>query len=264
VVLFPDIHNFLLSSGRTIATNVPDLDQDGISWQEFVERLNPDIWQPRKYDMRFYPHNTKHRDGRGSTVALQPPLSSSPTSTTTDDGLSALAALHEQEAGQRHQRQLEEQQQHAEKYMNPPSLERHSKEMKQAFHLLETVLHFESTKRFTPRKALYHPFLEEAGSLEDDAYVPHTPGNGVCRELHNINDEGKHEVRVMKRCSCRKQGGVHDEDDVFGHDPGPETEDVDDDEWCGVMVSEDIEVEAGHGIAIGDNACEYHRNMAFE
>ncbi|KIM36088.1 hypothetical protein M413DRAFT_427965 [Hebeloma cylindrosporum] len=227
--------------GRTIATNVPDLDQDGISWQEFVERLNPDIWTPRKYDMRFYPHNTKHRDGR---------------------------ALHAQEAEQRHHlRQLEEQQQHAEKYMNPPSVERHSKEMKQAFHLLESILHFESTKRFTPRKALYHPFLEEAGCLEDDSYVPHVPAQGVCSELHEILEDGSHQVRVMNRCSCRKQGGHEDDDDddeVRRHGHGPGAEDVDDEEWCGVMVYEDIIVEAGQGIAIGDNACEYHRNMAFE
>ena len=212
--------------------------------------------------MRFYPHNTKHRDGRGSTVALQPPLSSSPTSISTDDGLSALTTFHEQEAEQQHQKQSEEQQQHAEKYMNPPSLERHNKEMKQAVHLLESVLHFESTKRFTPRKALYHPFLEEAGCLEDDAYVPHTPGNGVCRELHEVR-EGRHWVRVMKRCSCRKQGS-DDDDEVLRHGYDPGAEDVDDEEWCGVMVSEDIELEAGHGVAIGDNACEYHRNMAFE
>ena len=50
--------------GRTLATNVPCLDHDGIAWQEFVERLNPKVWEPRDCDMRFYPHNSKHRDGR--------------------------------------------------------------------------------------------------------------------------------------------------------------------------------------------------------
>jgi cell division control protein 7 len=146
--------------------------------------------------------------------------------------------------------------------MNPPSVERHSKEMKQAFHFLESVLHFESTKRLTPRKALYHPFLEEAGCLEDDTYAPNTPGNGVCRELHQVIQD-VHWVTIMKRCSCRK-GGSHDneeDDDVVGHTGA---EDVDDEEWCGEMVSEDVQVEAGHGIAIGNNPCEYHRNVVFE
>ena len=99
--------------------------------------------------MRFYPHNCKHRDGRdgrNSLASMAPPArSSSPPASSTDAPDRAPSK-------------------HAERYANPPTAERYGHVLKLAFHLLEQVLHFESTKRYTPRKVLYHQFLDEAGA----------------------------------------------------------------------------------------------------
>lgn len=213
---------------------MPDLDQDGISWSQFVERLNPDIHTPKKYDMRFYPHNCKHRDGRDARDALAsmppPARSSSPPTSSTD-------------APERPSK-------HAERYANPPTVERYGHVLKLAFHLLEQVLHFESTKRYTPRKVLYHQFLDEAGADGDDQFVPHRVGDGVCGRFHYRESDGTHCVRVERRCRCR-------EPTEHGMSDGEEDGDGDEEH-----VFEDlVEVEAGRGIPIGTTPCEYHRDM---
>ncbi|KAF8180184.1 kinase-like protein [Pholiota molesta] len=217
--------------GRTFATNVPELDQDGISWEQFVERLNPDIWKPRKYDMRFYPHNSKHRDGRGSASAStstttpapvpEPtPSSPAPAPPSTDPSSGAPSDPPPPPplplASDRH--------------LNPPSAERHTRELRLAFHFLEQVLQVESTKRYTPRKALYHTFLDEAGADGDDQFVPHPIGAGVCGAHHELDSRGVHWAR--------------DEEGAKGH-----------------MVEEQIELQAGEGVPIGQKPCEYHRNL---
>ena len=53
-----------------------------------------------------------------------------------------------------------------------------------AFDLVSKLLTPESTKRMTPRDALYHPFLVDRNEAEDDDHFPHPYGEGVCRDLH--------------------------------------------------------------------------------
>ncbi|PPQ89804.1 hypothetical protein CVT25_007409 [Psilocybe cyanescens] len=234
--------------GRTIATNIPDLDQDGITWQEFVEKLNPGIKEPRKYDMRFYPHNSKHRDGRGSMMPPPPPPpSSSPTSLDGSDN--ALADP-----------MLQDTVQQSERHANPSSSERHAKEMKIAFHFLESVLHFESTRRATPRKALYHKFLEEAGAPEDDAVVPHRIGEGVCEEYHFKTEDGINYARVFKKCMCKSKREA-----LFGIPEDEVDLDADGDEEgeCEELVEDYVELNAGEGVAIGKEPCEFHKGIDF-
>ncbi|KAH9482230.1 Cell cycle serine/threonine-protein kinase hsk1 [Psilocybe cubensis] len=244
--------------GRTIATNIPDLDQDGISWKEFVERLNPGIKEPRKYDMRFYPHNSKHRDGRGSMMPPPPPPpSSSPTSLDGSDTLvnptsaSTAVAAHKQ----------------SDRHANPPSAERHAKEMKYAFDFLEMVLHFESTKRATPRKALYHKFLEdEAGAPEDDDVAPRRNGEGQCEKWHTVDPHGNHYAVLLRPCWCRSR-----REDVLGEpeeeiDLDEESEDELEDGHglgqggaCTVLVPYKLILNAGEGVAFGREPCELHK-----
>ncbi|KAF8967425.1 kinase-like domain-containing protein [Flammula alnicola] len=174
--------------GRTIATNIPDLDQDGITWQE-VDDASP-----------------------------HPPSSSTSVPDSKDMA-------------------VQDNNQQSDRHANPPSIERHTKDMRTAFHFLESVLHFESTKRYTPRKALYHQFLEEPGMGGDDEYVPHLPGEGVCSGHHFKDDRGLN-YHVL--------GGSEEDFDEDGVDDDGGSE-------CGELV-EDI------GVAIGNNPCEFHRD----
>ncbi|KAF9480183.1 kinase-like protein [Pholiota conissans] len=239
--------------GRTFSTNIPDLDQDGISWEQFVEKLNPEIRTPRKYDMRFYPHNCKHRDGRGSTITrdsrTMPPPSTPSTSSFPSSGDPDASILPESTS-------------HSDRHANPPTARRHNQELQLALHLLDAVLQVESTKRYTPRQALYHKFLDEAAVDGDDKYFPHPPGEGVCAEHHFFDASGgMHWVKVRSKCECkdgeeheRMMEGMVDLDAYEGvvkrEEDGP-----------GHWVEAEIEVQAGQGVAIGTNPCEYHRNM---
>ena len=51
----------------------------------------------------------------------------------------------------------------SERYMNPPSAERHTKNMQNAFDLLEAMLPSKLTKRITLWNVFDHPFLSEPG-----------------------------------------------------------------------------------------------------
>ncbi|TFK46935.1 kinase-like protein [Heliocybe sulcata] len=109
----------------------------------------------------------------------------------------------------------------------PPDQATHGADVESALDFLEHVMDPDCTKRFTPRQALYHPFLLEPEKYEDDEYFPHPFGEGVCGEFHMI-DEETDELCVR-----------------IGTDDG---EDV-------------IRVEAGEGIAIGSNPCEFHQDL---
>lgn len=82
----------------------------------------------------------------------------------------------------------------------------------------------ESTRRITPRGALYHPFLAE--EPEDDEHFPHPFGEGICGDWHFIDD--------VTEEPCVKVS----------------------------LDAGDAEVKrlvAGQGIAIGRYPCEFHR-----
>ncbi|KZT29486.1 kinase-like protein [Neolentinus lepideus HHB14362 ss-1] len=109
----------------------------------------------------------------------------------------------------------------------PPDQATHSADIESALDLLEHIMDPDCTKRFTPRHALYHPFLAQSEKLEDDDYFPHPFGEGVCAEFHMIDEETDEMcVRI----------GTEDGEDI-------------------------IRVEAGEGIAIGTNPCEFHQDL---
>ena len=112
--------------------------------------------------------------------------------------------------------------------------EAYTEEIKCAISLLENLMEPDCTKRYTPRDALYHPFLVDVQDLmQDDDYFPHQFGKGVCSEFHFrdpvteepcvkvlIRDEESGEEKIVVKTLC-----------------------------------------SGEGLAIGNEACEFHREM---
>jgi len=94
-------------------------------------------------------------------------------------------------------------------------------------------MHPESTRRMTPRDALYHPFLADPSEPEDDEFFPHPFGEGVCGDWHHLDE-------VTEEACVRVNVGVNGDGDGEG---GGEVR----------------RVMAGEGIAIGRWPCEFHR-----
>ncbi|KAI0265071.1 kinase-like protein [Gloeopeniophorella convolvens] len=146
---------------RTFTSNLPSITPEGQSWSEFVEALNPRLREPPKTDARYYPHGTSEASSTsGPGHHPPPPSSSSPgPATTSRSAHSASSPVAE--------------------------VQEHTADVEQALDLLERLLHPESTRRITPRGALYHPFLHEGGA-GDDAFFPH----------HDVTDEMRVRVRT--------------------------------------------------------------------
>ncbi|KAF5364141.1 hypothetical protein D9756_000149 [Leucocoprinus leucothites] len=222
---------------RVFISNVPAVAGDGISWRDFVIRQNPDIYEPREPDLQCYPFNTAAYRAwlQQETEKTQvPPESSSPispTDMTTPPSLTTIKPNPDQ-------------------YSESPatlasaypliSPIQHALDVDSAFDLLEQLLHPESTKRITPKRALAHPFLagrpdEDDALPDDDEFVPHEPGKGVCGNWHHRDDVTEEmRVRVKVRCECG--------------------------ECDGVVKEEFRTVMPGEGIAIGREPCEFHQD----
>lgn len=243
--------------GRTFATNVPDLHQERISWREFAERLKPDMMTPRKYDMRYYPHNSKHRDARGSST----------TTTIVPSAVLPSSSPPDMDHGPSDQRPVDTSiaSKMSDRYLNPPSVERHSRDMRNALNLLELMFHFESTKRITPRDALYHSFLSEPGmnphTEGDDMFAPHRPGEGVCSALHTQDDVTEQMyVEVLRKVEDVLE---MDGDGVeLSNLSGGDVEIVVDKQ--GQRWAKDYQLcMSGQGIAIGNRPCVFHRGSPY-
>ncbi|KAL4081511.1 kinase-like domain-containing protein [Scleroderma yunnanense] len=181
---------------RTFATNVPSIANEGTSWREFVERQNPRLRDVPRPDVRYYPYHPANTPSYSS----QPP----PSSSSTFDPPSRLQSppmAHVQ-----------------------PTQDSHNEDIENALSLLEKLMEPDSTRRMTPRDALYHPFLADPSEVEDDELFPHPFGEGRCRRYHFV-DEVTEEPCVLVS--------------VDGH------------ERVRRLV-------AGEGIAIGNNPCEFH------
>lgn len=104
---------------------------------------------------------------------------------------------------------------------------RYHQDVELALDLLEKILHPMCTQRLTARDALYHPFLFEESSTDDDN-CPHPLGEGVCSSLHfqdSVTEE--HCVRIYERDGLKVQ-----------------------------------KVHSGLGIAIGNSPCVFHSNLS--
>ena len=102
------------------------------------------------------------------------------------------------------------------------SSQQHEEDVVQAIDLLRATLEPESVKRITARDALYHPFLKGEGDVSDDNFFPHPFGRGVCGMYH-FKDSVSEDLCVIDHQGMRK-------------------------------------VNAGEGIAIGYQPCEFHKN----
>ncbi|KIM63697.1 hypothetical protein SCLCIDRAFT_1214088 [Scleroderma citrinum Foug A] len=180
---------------RTFATNIPSITSEGMSWREFVEKQNPRLREIPLPDDRYYPYHSADRPH-------PPPPSSSSTFDPSSGPRSSSPITHVQ-----------------------PTQESHDEDVENALSLLEKVMESDSTRRITPRDALYHPFLTHPSEVEDDELFPHPFGEGLCQTYHFI-DEVTEEPCVLV--------------DVNGH------------EKVRRLVP-------GEGIAIGKNPCEFHR-----
>ncbi|TFY55737.1 hypothetical protein EVG20_g9208 [Dentipellis fragilis] len=144
---------------RTFATNVPSISQDGISWQEFVERQNPNLRVPPKPDPRFYPYSCSSSDPHPV-----PPSSSSPTASGSPSGSPSSSRWSP----------------------SPPTTESYGADIDIALDLLDKIMEPVSVKRLTPKEALAHPFLREEPG--DEEFFPHPFGEGICGEFHFVDE----------------------------------------------------------------------------
>ena len=178
-----------------------------MSWREFVERQNPNIFKLRTPDPRYYPYNdyatqntrgtSSHPLPSSSSFSYRQPSSSRSRSTTPTPTDTTTV----------------------------PTDDSHRADVEAAFSFLAEVMQPESTRRITPRGALYHPFLADPSEPEDDELFPHPFGEGVCGKWHFIDP-------------------VTEEQSVIVHVEGKE---------------QVRRVVAGEGIAIGNWPCEFHR-----
>ncbi|KAJ8487928.1 hypothetical protein ONZ45_g14148 [Pleurotus djamor] len=195
---------------RTFATNVPSVTPEGTSWRELITRLNPELNTPPPPDTRYYPYSVD--------PSLMPPSSMPPPPVPSRASASRKS---------------------------PPSADaqedsEYAGEIEMALDLLERTLHPECTHRITPRDALNHPFLRDPKEPDDDTIFPHPIGEGVCGELHFIDEVTEtHCVRFKER--------RENKEDPF------EVEEEEEEEM-GVLT-----LNPGEGIAIGNQPCEFHR-----
>lgn len=234
------MHRLTNIKGRLFTSNVPAVQGDGILWREFVTKQNPDIYTPREPDLRCYPFNTAAYRAylqQEADKVQAPPQSSSPISPTDMSMASTLTTI-----------KPDPDQTSASVIPTSPypltSPTQHTSDVDGAFDLLEQLLHPESTKRITPKRALAHPFLagrpdEDDALPDDDEFVPHEFGKGICGKLHH-KDGATEEMHVKMKmgCECGKCEGL--------------------------MKEEVIRVMPGEGIAIGREPCEFHQDADLE
>jgi len=176
---------------RSFATNVPTVTQEGMTWREFVQKNNPDLYKIQTPPPSATPTTSPTTKSHTSiTTTDAPPLPELPSSSQSTQSLYS------------------------------------AEDLDQALDLLEKLLEPGATSRITARDALYHPFLVEPGP-GDDTFFPHPVGEGRCGKYH-FRDEVTEEHCV----SC----------------VGPEHDEV-------------RRLNAGEGIPIGNNICEFHRDM---
>lgn len=166
----------------------------------FVERQTPNLLTPRKPDSRFYPYSCSMRSG-----TRPPPSSSSPPSRFSSSR-SPTPDIQPQ----------------------PPSPESYAQDIDHALDLMEQLMHPESVRRLTPRKALYHPFIYDPDEPEDDEVCPNSFTEGICGAYH-FYDEKTDEPCVT----------------VFGKNGEARVK----------------KLESGEGICIGKQPCEFHRHL---
>ncbi|KAG2013063.1 CMGC/MAPK protein kinase [Coprinopsis cinerea AmutBmut pab1-1] len=250
---------------RKFATNVPDIPQDQVKWTTMIEKLNPDLLTPPTPKEHFYPYTLpsyraklrqeeERRQQRQQDTHRTPTRSSRHEQYQEDDVESDAAPptsrltsssplLFPRSSPANHV---------DEDIPSSPGSDSLQASWEQgirdAMDLVTKLLEPESVKRITPAAALAHPFLREEDKLDDDYYVPHVFGRGVCGKYHFYDDVTEQPgviIRERRRkcvCNCGLEE-CQEQDENAG-------------EWVKVRKL----VSAGEGIAIGMEPCEFHQD----
>ncbi|GLB34222.1 putative kinase-like protein [Lyophyllum shimeji] len=233
IIGYKEMENVATLHSRTFCTNVPSV-QKGMPWREFVEKQNPSLWEPQEPDPRLYPYNQQAYHDHVSRSRERDAYSLPPTSSTTSSPPSLYFPRSSSPASASGSS--------APDALQKPSEEAHRRDIEAALDLVEKLMEPWSTRRITPRQALAHPFLRgEEGDFDeaadDDEFVPHRPGEGVCAQWHFVDPVTEtHGVKVLVPCECPRA--------------------------CGKVYEEVLMLEAGQGLAIGRQPCEFHHGMA--
>ncbi|KAF5387874.1 hypothetical protein D9615_000835 [Tricholomella constricta] len=233
IIGYKEMENVATLHSRTFCTNVPSV-QKGISWREFVENQNPTLYEPQEPDLRYYPYNNPAYHSHISHEhdhEQSPPQSTSapPSSSSNSSPPSLYFPRSSSPAGPSVVPDV----------MRTPSHAAHRRDIEAALDLAEQLMHPQSVRRMTPKNALAHPFLRgEEGDFDeaadDDEFVPHCFGEGVCGQWHFVDEvTGAPGVKVPVRCEC----------------------------GCDEEFEEVLVLEAGQGVAIGRQPCEFHQGM---
>ncbi|KAK7029416.1 Cell division control protein 7 [Paramarasmius palmivorus] len=186
------MENAALLHGRIFSSNVPTISDGGMPWPEFVTKQNPDLYTPPEPNAQFYPYSKQleeaqlrhleklEADGEldddadaegepdddldetpGSAISSPPSAlsmdtrrDSFPTSPPKTISSPRTPARSGKERERRQSQRLG-----PEFALKAPSKKSYERDIKNAFDLLEGLMHPESTKRIQPKQALYHPFL---------------------------------------------------------------------------------------------------------
>lgn len=235
---------------------------EGISWRDFVERLNPDVHTPPSQpDTRFWPYCLDPSSSNPEPRARHPPTSSSPVFSShsrspspEDDSPSASASSS----------------------LVDYLASTHAQDVADALSLAEGLLDPNAIKRLTPAQALEHPFLRDPAlareGLTERDLVPHPFGHGICGSLHWVDDQGIGHVKVKapRKMGKRKrtEGAPSSGKRRAGGRRWDRAYELEDDDIVIVESDEegteedaymDREVAAGEGLAIGRNPCAFHR-----
>ncbi|KAG8916543.1 hypothetical protein FRC02_003754 [Tulasnella sp. 418] len=253
---------------RTFCTNVPSVDHPGIPWQEVIERLNPSILEPSP------PVSPSRRNSLASDSSSSP---------TVDPGYAPPGYNRGSDPLLTHAYDLLDKMMHPDmtkritardalfhpflaEYIDPPEDDQDEGNI----DLMEGQL---ETREYTDPDT-----GEVITASGDDLYVPHPFGDGVCKQGHWIDEDTREhcvfvvidrippsemsdeteEERVMRRQKEEEAGIIEiRETDELWHASGSSEDGTGG--GAAILKVAVKRLDAGEGIAIGLNPCEYHR-----
>ncbi|KAJ7600295.1 kinase-like protein [Mycena floridula] len=206
------MENTAILHSRMFSTNVPNITEDGITWEHLVRRQNPDIDKPRAPNPHWFPHCQPNQQQR----RLPPDSSSSPGSYHSDQSMHFPTSSPSTSP--------------------EPTIsmeEIHKQQVAEALDLVTKLLEPDLLERYTPAKALAHPFLKDQDDPDDENFFPHPFGEGgPCQQLH-FRDP-------VTEAPCVKLRTIEN----------------------GIKEDYVKTVTSGEGIAIGNMPCEFHEDLA--
>ncbi|KAG7097514.1 hypothetical protein E1B28_004857 [Marasmius oreades] len=310
---------------RTFSTNVPSITPEGMPWIEFIEKQNPDLRTPPEPNPQYYPYSRQlevyqqHRleglalevdeDGdtdQGSALSSPPSLfgfqsrprssstagtssttfPTSPPKTFSSPEPETLSTIPER----RHDRKARAPHSSSEYALCTPSQASHDRDLENALNLVEMLMHHESTSRYTPKKALYHPFLYNGhkshrkngqrrstgvGEGNLNASFTSSNGRGEIEDMEDMDQDGRERSDAEEM--LQEDDSEPSDDEFFPHPFGKGVcgkyhfrDGVTEEPFVHVYANEGehtssertmevLRLVSGEGVAIGRQPCEFHR-----